>query len=78
MYISSEIVFRKNSNRKYTTNFSKSDKKPYSDPIKERIFRHIYEIKNCRESQNRALYANNWCLGTPMPPDNVKVSIDRR
>ena len=51
----SQIVFWNNVNRKCKTNFPKSDKNHYSDPLKDWKFRHPYEMINCRGGKNRAL-----------------------
>ena len=49
------LVFWNIVNRKCKINFPKSGWNHYSDPIKEGKFGHPYEMKNCREGQNRAL-----------------------
>ena len=53
--LSSQIFFWNIVNRKRKSNFPKSDKNHYNDPIKEWKYGHPYGMKNCRGGQNRAL-----------------------
>ena len=68
------IVFWNIVNRKWKSNFPKSDQNHYSDPLKEWKFRHPYEMKNCRGGQNRALRIS-WASWHAMRPVHALSSI---